>query len=100
MRAFGVEGTSSYGAGLADFLTNAGCVVVEVNRPNRQARRARGKSDALDAEAAARAVLSGDATALAKRHHGRVGMIKVLRVARRSAMAMRAQVANQLHAWS
>jgi transposase len=97
VRAFGVEGTSSFGAGLATFLTEAGCVVLEVNRPSRQARRGRGKSDLLDAEAAARAVLAGDVTAVAKNQNGRVGMIKVLRVARRSAMAMRTQVANQMH---
>jgi transposase len=98
VRAFGVEGPSSYGAGLTAFLTEAGCVVLEVNRPSRQARRLRGKSDPLDAEAAARAVLAGDVTAVAKSLNGRVGMIKVLRVGRRSAMAMRTQVANQIHA--
>jgi transposase len=97
VRAFGVEGTSSYGAGLTAFLTEAGCVVLEVNRPSRQARRGRGKSDPLDAEAAARAVLAGDVRAVAKSQDGHVGMIKALRVARRSAMAMRTQVANQIH---
>jgi transposase len=54
--AWGVEGTGSYGAALARFLAANGQVVVEVNRPDRQARRRRGKSDPLDAEAAARAV--------------------------------------------
>ena len=59
----GVEGTGSYGAGLARRLTAAGVDVVEVNRPNRQTRRQRGKTDTVDAEAAARAALSGDAAA-------------------------------------
>jgi hypothetical protein len=56
----GVEGTGSYGAGLARHLAGEGVAVVEVNRPNRQTRR-RGKSDPTDAEAAARAVLNGEA---------------------------------------
>ena len=55
----GVEGTGAYGAGLARHLGNEGVEVVEVNRPNRQARRRRGKSDTVDAEAAARAALNG-----------------------------------------
>jgi transposase len=53
---WGIEGTGSFGAGLSRFLRAHGQVVVEVNRPDRQARRRRGKSDPLDAEAAARAV--------------------------------------------
>jgi transposase len=96
--AFGVEGTGSYGAGLARFLADAGCRVIEVNRPNRQARRANGKSDTADAEAAARAVLSGDATCVAKADQERVGMIRSLRVARRSAVKMRTHVINQMKA--
>jgi transposase len=51
----GIEGTGSYGAGLARHLRGEGIVVLEVGRPNRQARRRRGKSDPADAEAAARA---------------------------------------------
>lgn len=54
----GVEGTGSYGAGLARFLRAAGVDVVEVDRPNRQARRRTGKSDPADAVEAARAALS------------------------------------------
>ncbi|MCW6513094.1 transposase [Lichenifustis flavocetrariae] len=61
IRAFGVEGTGSYGAALSRFLCERGHAVVEVNRPNRQLRYQQGKSDPLDAEAAARAVLSGQA---------------------------------------
>ena len=55
----GMEGTGSYGVGLARFLRRRGIQVVEVNRPNRQARRNHGKSDPLDAIEAARAALSG-----------------------------------------
>jgi transposase len=79
---FGIQGTGSYGAGLARVLRQEGCEVIEVNRPNRQTRHARGKSDPVDAEAAARAVLSGEATCVAKRHDNLVGMIRTLRVAR------------------
>ncbi len=62
----GVEGASSYGAALARHLTTAGIQVIEVNQPDRAERRRRGKTDAIDAKAAARAVLTGRATALAK----------------------------------
>jgi transposase len=95
---FGVEGTGSYGAGLARFLVGAGCTVIEVSRPNRQTRYARGKSDPVDAEAAARAVLSGEATGLAKVDTDHIGMIRSLRVARRSAMKMRTQSFQQMKA--
>jgi transposase len=95
---FGVEGTGSYGAGLARFLDAAGCTVIEVNRPNRQTRYARGKSDPVDAEAAARAVISGEACGLAKGDTGQVGMIRALRVARRSALKMRTQTFQQMKA--
>ena len=57
----GVEGTSSYGTGLARSLRRAGVEVVEVDRPNRQSRRRTGKSDPADAIEAARAALSGRA---------------------------------------
>ena len=57
----GVEGTGSYGAGLARWLRSEGLVVFEVDRPDRKTRRFRGKSDSIDAEAAARAVQSGQA---------------------------------------
>ena len=95
---FGVEGTGAYGAGLARFLIDAGCEVIEINRPDRRARRQHGKSDPVDAEAAARSVLAGGPLGIAKRDHDRVGMIRTLRVARRSAIKMRTQVGNQIHA--
>lgn len=94
----GVEGTGSWGAGLARALAAADILVVEVDRPNRQRRRRRGKSDPADAEAAARAALAGDATTTPKTHDGNVEMIRVLRLARRSAMKARTQAINQLHA--
>ncbi len=92
----GVEGTGCYGAGLARFLVDAGIEVLEVNRPNRQLRRRRGKSDPTDAEAAARAVLSGEATTIPKARDGIVESIRALRVARSSAVKARTQAANQI----
>jgi transposase len=92
----GVEGTGSYGAGLARFLTGENVVVVEVNRQNRQMRRRRGKSDPVDAEAAARATLNGEADAVTKTHQGIAEALRALRVARRSAMKGRTQAANQI----
>lgn len=92
----GVEGTGSYGAGLARHLASAGLDVVEVDRPNRQARRRAGKSDPLDAVSAARAALSGSAAGLPKSRTGRVEAIRVLMVARRSAIDERITTLNQL----
>lgn len=92
----GVEGTGSYGAGLARHLTAVGIDLVEVNRPNRQARRRRGKSDTVDAEAAARAALNGDATAVPKSGDGIVEAIRATRVAFSSTRASRTRIANQL----
>jgi transposase len=92
----GIEGTGCYGAGLAEHLASEGIAVVEVNRPNRQARRRRGKSDPADAEAAARAVLAGDATAIPKHRTGPVEAIRVLHLTRASALKARTQAANQL----
>src|SRR5215207_5251112 len=99
--SIGIEGTGSYGAGLARWLRARGHVVIEVERPerrDRQGRRRRGKSDPTDAEAAARAVLAGTAVGQPKAADGRVEMIRLLRVARRSALKARTQAANQLHA--
>jgi transposase len=70
----GVEGTGSYGAGLTRYLLDLGVKVVEVDRPDRRTRRQRGKSDPIDAEAAARAVLAGVVTAPAKRRDSRRGV--------------------------
>jgi transposase len=92
----GVEGTGSYGAGLTRFLLDHGVNVVEVDRPDRRTRRQRGKSDPIDAEAAARAVLAGTATAPAKRRDGIVESIRALRAARNGAIKARTAAINQL----
>jgi transposase len=94
----GIEGTGAYGAGLCRWLRDRGVVVVEVERPDRKLRRNAGKSDPIDAEAAARKVLSGEATVTPKTGAGNVEMIRVLRLTRRSAVVSRSQVTNQLHA--
>ncbi len=96
--AFGVEGTGSWGAGLVRHLRQHGHHIVEVNRPDRSARRRQGKSDPLDAEAAARAVLAGTATSTPKAGEGHVDMIRSLQLTRRSAQKARSQAANQLRA--
>jgi transposase len=92
----GVEGTGSYGAGLACYLAGQGIEVTEVIRPNRQARRRRGKSDAADAVAAALAALNGEASGRPKSHDGAAESIRALRVARRGAVKARTQAGNQL----
>ncbi len=92
----GVEGTGSWGVGLARFLTGQDIVVVEVDRPNRQKRRKVGRSDPTDALAAARAALSGEATVTPKGRNGPIEQIRVLMVARRSAREQRIQSLNQL----
>jgi transposase len=96
--AWGVEGTGCYGAALARFLVVHGQVVLEVNRPDRQARRRRGKSDPVDAEAAARAVQAGEVTAVPKTSSGYVEMLRSLRVARATAVKARTQAINALKA--
>jgi len=92
----GMEGTGSYGTGLARFLRRKGIEVVEVNRPNRQARRNHGKSDPLDAIEAARAALSGRATGAGKTRDGPVEAIRVLVVAKRSARGARTKALVQM----
>lgn len=92
----GVEGTGSYGAGLARHLRGHGVAVVEVDRPNRQIRSRKGKSDHIDAIAAARAALSGVASGLPKHRDGNVEAIRVLQIARRSATDERIQILNQM----
>ncbi len=92
----GVEGTGSWGVGLARFLHDQDIDTVEVDRPNRQARRKVGKSDPTDAVAAARAALSGAAAVTPKTRNGPVEQMRVLLVARRSARRQRIQTLNQL----
>lgn len=89
--AFGIEGTGSYGAGLSRDLQARGHTVLDVMRPNRQLRYLHGKSDCLDAEGAARSVLNGQATAIAKSQGGTSEMIRHLKVARDSAVKAKSQ---------
>ncbi|RAS58954.1 transposase [Lentzea atacamensis] len=94
--AIGVESTGSFGATLTRFLTKAGIRAVEVNRPNRLARRMDGKSDRLDAEQIARAVHGQTSTATPKAKSGSVEVIRTLRVTRASAVKSRTQAFNTL----
>src|SRR6266496_3657823 len=94
----GIEGTGSYGAGLARYVTAAGIRVVEVDRSDRQDRRRQGKSDPLDAVSAARAAQSGRASGAPKGRDGAVEAIRALMVAKRSARAERTQAINQARA--
>ena len=93
LRRVGVEGTSSYGAGLARHLRTTGIEVLEVERPKRRrpSSRRHVKSDPSDAERAARAVLADESSGVPKSGDGRVEMIRALRAARRSAMKARTQ---------
>jgi transposase len=94
----GIEGTGSYGAGLARSVTAAGVRVVEVDRSDRQDRRRQGKSDPLDAVSAARAAQSGRARGAPKGRDGSVEAIRALMVARRSAAGERTRTINQARA--
>ncbi len=91
----GIEGTGSYGAGLARHIAAAGIRVVEVDRSDRQDRRRRGKSDPLDAVSAARAAQSGRAAGTPKGRDGQVEAIRALMVAKRTARSERIQTINQ-----
>ncbi len=88
------------GLKLARHLKDAGIAVVEVERPKRRHLRRRGKSDPIDAEAAARTVLAGQAAGEPKSGDGRAEMIRTLRSARQSAVKARSQAANQLQSFT
>jgi len=98
VRRAGVECTGSYGAALARHLRAAGIEVIEVNQPDKATRRRQGKTDTLDAESAARAVLSGRASATAKAGDGPVEMLRMFKLAKASAVKARTQAINQLKA--
>nr|WP_240141545.1 IS110 family transposase [Nitrosomonas sp. HPC101] len=98
LRRAGIEGTGTYGAGLTRLLRDQKIEVVEVNRPDRAARRSRGKSDPVDAENAARAVLAGRASAIPKAQSGAAEAMRMASVARRSAVKAKTQTINQLRA--
>ncbi len=94
----GVEGTGSYGAGLARHLAAAGIRVVEVDHADRHDRHRAGKSDPLDAVSAARAAQSGRAAGAPKGRDGAVEAIRALMVAKRSARTERTPAINQARA--
>ena len=98
LRRAGVECTGSYGAALARSLRAAGIEVIEVNQPDKATRRRRGKTDTIDAQAAARAVLSGRASGSAKTGDGPVEMLRMFKLAKASAIKARTQTINQLKA--
>jgi hypothetical protein len=91
VRGAGVEGTSSYRAGVARHLRAVGIRVLEVEGPKRRHLRRKGKSDSRDAEAATRTMLAGETAGEPKSADGRVKMIRMLRAARRSAVKARTQ---------
>ncbi len=94
--AVGMEGTGAYGAELARRLREHRITVIEVDRPDRRARRSNGKSDSVDAYAAATAVLSGRANGTPKTRDGIVEAIRALRTVRKSAVKSRTQTVNQI----
>ena len=96
LTGIGIEGTSSYGAGVTAAARSAGHEVREVIRPQRSVRRMQGKSDPIDAYHAARAVLSGQAATTPKTDD--VDAIRALLVTRRSAVKARTAAMNQIHA--
>jgi len=89
IEAFGIEGTGSYGVGLASFVRRHAVRVVEVNHCDRRKRRNLGKSDTIDAETAARSVLAGIATAVPKSADGAAEMVRQIKVARDTAVKAR-----------
>jgi len=94
--AIGIEGTGSYGAGLASYLASCNIVIREIDRPDRKGRRGRGKSDALDAVAAAGATLRGERIVHPKERGGAVESLRNLRIARSSAVSQRANTQRQI----
>ena len=96
--AFGIEGTGSYGAGLARFLAGRGRTIIEVSQPDRSTRRRLGKSDPVDAEMAARSVFAGVARDYPKSGLDRVEMIRMLKIVKSSAIKARTQAMNQMRA--
>jgi transposase len=93
---FGIEGAGSWGAGLCEHLQASGSEVFEVERPRRRDRR-RGKSDRIDALAAAKHVLAGDGTSTPRRR-GALTALRALLVAHRSAVAERTRLLNEIQA--
>lgn len=93
----GVECTGSYGAGLTRYLALAGIPVLEVTRPDKSLRRAKGKDDTLDAISAAQAALTGQRVQIAKDRNGQVEALRVLRTTRKTAVKCKRATLQQLH---
>ena len=89
IEALGIEGTGSYGVGLASFVRQHAVRVVEVSHCDRRKRRNNGKSDTIDAELAARSVLAGIATAVPKTADGTSEMVRQIKIARDTAVKAR-----------
>ena len=100
LESVGIEGTGSYGAGIRRFLTAAGVTTHEVDRPDRSDRRRRGKSDAVDAEMAARAVISGRRLSTPKNKNGRVDALRGLRLTRAGAVRSRTKALQLLRSYA
>jgi transposase len=94
-RVWAVEGTGSYGAGLAGYLVGQGETVLEVSRTPRAERRLRGKDDSLDAARTARAALASETLALPRSGERREAL-RLLLIARRSAVDVRREALGQL----
>jgi len=84
--------------GLARYLAAAGIAVMEVGRPDRAARRRFGKTDTVDAVAAAHAVIAGRADAAPKSGDGPVAALRLFKLAKDSAVKARTAAVNQLKA--
>jgi transposase len=97
LRAWAIEGTGGYGAGLARHLAQAGEFIVELDRPVRPTRRAGAKSDPIDAERAARDALSRTRVAQPKTGQQRAALQLLLAV-RRAAVEAALVGQRQLHA--
>jgi transposase len=96
-RAWAIEGAGSYGAGLARYLSEQGEAVLEISRTLRAERRLAGKDDSLDAVRTARAALASEALALPRSGERREAL-RLLLIARRSAVDVRREALTQLRA--
>ncbi|MGO9077848.1 MAG: IS110 family transposase [Streptosporangiaceae bacterium] len=93
----GIEGTGSYGAGLARHIAAAGIRVVEVDRSDRQDRRRKGKSDPLDAVSVARAAQSGRAAGASRGRDGQAGAIRARLMGIEADATAARKLASRLH---
>ncbi|WP_460854193.1 IS110 family transposase, partial [Nocardioides montaniterrae] len=98
VRVAAVEGTNSYGAGLKRVLHAAGWRLQETTPGDKVDRRLNGKSDAADAYTAARAALSGRASAIPKRDDGTAEIVRILQVNRQMLVTQQTQTINQIKA--